>query len=77
MRLHVSRVQKRLRTMLQSISDITILIFGLTSSETMLHLMNFSVIDRSTRQDGDYTLAFLTCSSMGSLNMGVYYSVAV
>ncbi|CAF1305613.1 unnamed protein product [Adineta ricciae] len=73
--------------MLQSTSDITILIFGLTaivtgllgltSPEIMLHLMNFSVIDRSTRQDGDYTLAFLTCSSVASLNMGVYYLVAV
>ncbi|UJR34726.1 hypothetical protein I4U23_027503 [Adineta vaga] len=72
--------------MLNNISDLTIFIFGLmailagllglTSPETILNLMNFRVIDRSKRQDGDYTIVFLTCSSMASFNMGVYYLVA-
>ena len=32
-------------------------LLGLTSPETMLKLMSFPILDRSTRQDGDYTNA--------------------
>ncbi|CAF3846763.1 unnamed protein product [Rotaria sp. Silwood1] len=46
------------------------------SPETILSQMNFIVLDRSTRQNGDYTIAFLLCSSMASLNMGIYYLLA-
>ena len=72
--------------MLRTVTDLTIFVFGLmavlagliglTSPETMLSLMNFIVLGRSTRQDGDYTIAFLMSSSMASLNMGVYYLLA-
>jgi hypothetical protein len=51
-------------------------LLGLTSPETILNLMNFIVPDRSTHQDGDYTIAFLLCPSMASLNMDVYYLLA-
>ncbi|CAF3909106.1 unnamed protein product [Adineta steineri] len=72
--------------MLRTVPDWTIFIFGLLailvgllgliSPETILNLMNFIVLDRSTRQNGDYTIAFLLCSSMASLNMGIYYLLA-
>ncbi|CAF1591747.1 unnamed protein product [Rotaria sp. Silwood1] len=72
--------------MIRTISDLTIFIFGLMaiivgllglmSPETILSQMNFIVLDRSTRQNGDYTIAFLLCSSMASLNMGIYYLLA-
>lgn len=72
--------------MLRTVSDLTIFVFGLlailagliglTSPETMLSLMNFIVLQRSKREDGDYTIAFLTSSSMASLNMGIYYLLA-
>jgi hypothetical protein len=72
--------------MIRTISDLTIFVFGLmaifagllglTRPETMLNLMNFTVRDQSTRQNGDYTIAFLLCSSMASFNMGIYYLLA-
>ena len=72
--------------MIRTVTDLTIFIFGLLailvgllglmSPETILNLMNFNVLDRSTRQNGDYTIAFLTCSSMASFNMGIYYILA-
>ncbi len=72
--------------MLRTASDLTVFMFGvmailagligLISPETMLSLMNFIVIDRSTRLDGDYTIVFLLSSSMASLNMGIYYLLA-
>ena len=72
--------------MFRTASDLTIFAFGLmailagliglTTPETMLNRMNFVVVDRSVRQDGDYTIAFLLASSMASLNMGIYYVLA-
>ncbi len=72
--------------MIRTISDWSIFVFGLMailvgllgiiSPETILNLMNFIVLDRSIRQDGDYTIAFLICSSMASFNMGIYYVLA-
>jgi hypothetical protein len=72
--------------MVRTVSDLTVFIFGLMailvgllgliSPETILKLMNFVVLDRSTRQDGDYTIAFVLSSSMASLNMGIYYLLA-
>ncbi|CAF1190674.1 unnamed protein product [Rotaria sp. Silwood1] len=72
--------------MIRTISDLTIFVFGLMAiivgllglmnPETILSQMNFIVLDRSTRQNGDYTIAFLLCSSMASLNMGIYYLLA-
>jgi hypothetical protein len=72
--------------MLRTVSDLTVFVFGLMamlvgllgliSPETILNLMNFTVLDRSTRQDGDYTIVFLLCSSMASFNMGIYYLLA-
>lgn len=47
---------------------------GLIQPEIMLRLLNFPVLE--TRPDGDFTLVFLTASSMASLNMGVYYLLA-
>jgi hypothetical protein len=34
------------------------------------------MIDRAARIEGDYTLVFMTASSMASFNMGVYYILA-
>lgn len=72
--------------MLRTIPDYTIFVFGimaisvgllgLLSPETILNLMNFIVLDRSSRKDGDYTIAFLLSSSVASLNMGIYYLLA-
>lgn len=72
--------------MLRTVSDLTIFVFGLMaiviglvgliSPEIILSLMNFIVLERQTRQDGDYTIAFLISSSMASLNMGIYYLLA-
>ncbi|MCC6613332.1 MAG: hypothetical protein IT320_07620 [Anaerolineae bacterium] len=51
-------------------------ILGITSPDTLLSLINFQIIDPSTRAAGDYTLVFITASSMASLNMGAYYVLA-
>lgn len=49
---------------------------GLINPETTLNLLNFDVTPRVERPDGDFTLTFITASSMASFNMGVYYVLA-
>jgi len=50
---------------------------GLIRPEILLSLLGFTVVDRAARAAGDYTLVFMTASSMASFNMGVYYILAV
>ncbi|MBI5666418.1 MAG: hypothetical protein HZC41_00300 [Chloroflexi bacterium] len=49
---------------------------GLIRPEFTLQLLGFPVLDRTVRAAGDYTLLFITASSMASLNMGIYYMLA-
>src|SRR5690606_10828136 len=49
---------------------------GLIQPEITLQLLSLNVIDSDQRAPGDYTLMFLTASSMASFNMGVYYVLA-
>lgn len=49
---------------------------GILSPETTLSLLNFEVLDRAARASGDFSLTFLTASSMASFNIGVYYVLA-
>ena len=70
----------------RNISSLSILVFGvlalalgligLIRPETMLQLLGFEVLDRANRVNGDFTVTFLTASSMASFNMGVYYVLA-
>jgi hypothetical protein len=52
-------------------------LLGLIWPELTLRLLNFPVLDRASRAAGDFTVTFLTASSMASFNMGVYYILAV
>lgn len=71
---------------LRNLSSWTMLIFGvlalllgligLIRPETTLALLNFEILERSQRATGDFTVVFLTASSMASFNMGVYYTLA-
>jgi hypothetical protein len=71
---------------IRSLSGLTILIFGvlalvlgavgILSPETLLAIMEFETVERAQRPDFDYTLVFLTASSMASFNVGVYYVLA-
>ena len=71
---------------IHSPSGWTILIFGvlafflgllgLLSPESVLRQLGFAIIERSQRAGGDYTLVFITASSMASFNIGVYYVLA-
>ena len=49
---------------------------GLIRPELILATMGFTVIERTARAAGDFTLVFVTASSMASFNMGVYYILA-
>lgn len=49
---------------------------GILRPELLLSLLGFTVLDRSVRPAGDYTLVFMIASSMASFNMGVYYILA-
>lgn len=49
---------------------------GLIRPELLLSLLGFSVLDRTARAAGDYTIVFMTASSMASFNIGVYYILA-
>ncbi len=51
-------------------------LFGLISPEIVLKLMYLTVIDRSTRHDGDYTVTFFSCLSTASFIIGIYYLLA-
>jgi uncharacterized membrane protein HdeD (DUF308 family) len=52
-------------------------LLGLIWPELTLRLLNFPVLERAARTSGDFTVTFLTASSMASFNMGVYYILAV
>ena len=51
-------------------------LIGLIRPEILLSILGFEVLDRAARAAGDYTLVFMTASSMASFNMGVYYIFA-
>ena len=51
-------------------------LLGLLSPESVLRQLGFAIIERSQRASGDYTLVFITASSMASFNIGVYYVLA-
>ena len=51
-------------------------LIGLIRPEILLSILGFAVINRAERVAGDYTLVFMTASSMASFNMGVYYILA-
>jgi hypothetical protein len=52
-------------------------LIGLIHPEWTLMLVGFESIERTQRVGADYTLVFLTASSMASFNMGIYYILAV
>ncbi|WP_199548580.1 hypothetical protein [Streptomyces sp. N35] len=51
-------------------------IVGLIAPDVLIKMMGFSSAPDGGRGDGDYTVVFLTASSMAALNMGVYYVLA-
>ncbi len=44
--------------------------------EILLSILGFETVDRALRASSDYTLVFITASSMASFNIGVYYILA-
>ena len=51
-------------------------LLGLLRPELLLSILGFSVLDRTARVAGDYTLVFMIASSMASFNIGAYYILA-
>ncbi|MFN8414054.1 MAG: hypothetical protein U0Z26_16860 [Anaerolineales bacterium] len=49
---------------------------GLIRPELLLSLLGFEVVARAQRATGDYTIVFMTASSMASFNIGIYYVFA-
>lgn len=49
---------------------------GLAVPEITLRLLSFPALEREARTTGDFTLTFLTASSMAAVNMGAYYVLA-
>ncbi|WKZ42075.1 MAG: hypothetical protein QY328_08485 [Anaerolineales bacterium] len=49
---------------------------GLIRPEILLSILGFDVLERSQRAAGDYTIVFMTASSMASFNIGIYYMLA-
>lgn len=49
---------------------------GLVYPESMLIQLGFDIAPRSLRPGTDFTLVFITTSSMASFNMGIYYLLA-
>ncbi len=71
---------------IRNLSGWSILIFGLLAfvlglvglirPEWTLGLLSLVVVERADRAPADYTLMFITASSMASFNMGIYYVLA-
>jgi len=51
-------------------------LIGLIRPEILLSILGFETIDRTQRATSDYTIVFMTASSMASFNIGVYYVLA-
>jgi hypothetical protein len=51
-------------------------LIGLIRPEILLSALGFEVVARAQRAASDYTIVFMTASSMASFNMGVYYVLA-
>lgn len=51
-------------------------LIGLIRPEILLSILGFETVDRALRAGSDYTIVFMTASSMASFNMGVYYVFA-
>ena len=49
---------------------------GLIRPEILLSILGFEVVERAQRAASDYTIVFMTASSMASFNMGIYYVFA-
>lgn len=49
---------------------------GLIRPEILLSILGFDVLERSQRAASDYTIVFMTASSMASFNIGIYYMLA-
>ena len=49
---------------------------GLIRPEILLSILGFEVVERAQRAASDYTIVFMTASSMASFNMGIYYIFA-
>lgn len=49
---------------------------GLIRPEILLSILGFEVVERSLRASSDYTITFMTASSMASFNIGIYYMLA-
>ena len=51
-------------------------LIGIISPSFMLSTLGLQVVEKAQRATYDYTLAFVTTSSMASFNMGIYYILA-
>lgn len=51
-------------------------VVGIFRPEILLGILGFEVAERAARASSDYTITFMTASSMASLNIGVYYVLA-
>jgi hypothetical protein len=51
-------------------------LIGLIRPEILLSMLGFEVVEHAQRATSDYTIVFMTASSMASFNMGVYYVLA-
>jgi Na+-driven multidrug efflux pump len=51
-------------------------LIGLIRPEILLSILGFEVVARAQRAASDYTIVFMTASSMASFNMGIYYVLA-
>jgi len=51
-------------------------LLGLLNPNTVLAQLGFEIVEKGQRASHDYTLVFITASSMASFNIGVYYVLA-
>lgn len=51
-------------------------LIGIIRPEILLSILGFEATTRAQRATSDFTIVFMTASSMASFNMGIYYILA-
>jgi hypothetical protein len=65
-----------LMMLVSGIAALLVGVVGVVEPDVVLSLLGFEVVEDSQRASHDYTLIFILASSVVSMNVGVYYTLA-
>jgi uncharacterized membrane protein YuzA (DUF378 family) len=62
--------------LISGIAALLVGVVGVVEPDVVLALLGFEIVEDSQRASHDYTLIFILASSVVSMNVGVYYTLA-